>query len=548
MSKREPTVLTVTGILDSYAKEKSQLKENQPVKNLQLHFTTYCAASSIHGVRYIGERGRHIFERALWAVIVTALFTCCLVMIRQAYAKWEISPVTVTFATTETPIHTIPFPAVTFCPEAKFDPEKFNFTKTYLRQQFGSRLTKLELTYVQFSYLVCSSATQNHDLFEVRDLNDTIPVDICESLLDVTPEFDPLSVTYLNWIGHSLESGSALIPTFTAEGLCYTFNMLPYEEILRFNDPLKNSSQSANKPHKWSLEDGYPQEDALDAFPRRTFISGIEGGLRINSIYTNSSHLDHLCTESLQGFKVSLHHPCELPSMNKYFRLPLDQAVFVGIKPSMITVSPELRDYPAETRKCYFAQEKYLASYKVYTQQNCLDECLANHTWKHCDCIPFYLAVYGDDTKICGPAKFRCVQRCKTRFAGVGNSTSAKRPCNCWPACTSLTYDVEISQTDWSWSEEFGVWRQLNDRQLNITPHNTHLSMLSVYYKELQFLNCERKELYGTVEFFSNTGGLLGLFIGFSIVSAAELVYFLTVRIICNIIMYGTRTWAGHQG
>lgn len=63
MSKREPTVLTITGMLYNYSKEKSQIKENQPVKNLQSYFTAYCEASSIHGVRYIGERGRHIFER-----------------------------------------------------------------------------------------------------------------------------------------------------------------------------------------------------------------------------------------------------------------------------------------------------------------------------------------------------------------------------------------------------------------------------------------------------------------------------------------------------
>lgn len=38
-------------------------------------------------------------------------------MITLTYKKWEVAPVIVTFATKETPIYEIPFPAVTICPE-----------------------------------------------------------------------------------------------------------------------------------------------------------------------------------------------------------------------------------------------------------------------------------------------------------------------------------------------------------------------------------------------------------------------------------------------
>lgn len=58
-------------------------------------------------------------------------------------------------------------------------------------------------------------------------------------------------------------------------------------------------------------------------------------------------------------------------------------------------------------------------------------------------------------------------------------------------------------------------------------------------------MTSERHELYGYVDFFSNTGGLLGLFIGFSVTSAIEILYFLTLRIICNTKKYGKRVWSG---
>ena len=41
----------------------------------------------------------------------------------------------------------------------------------------------------------------------------------------------------------------------------------------------------------------------------------------------------------------------------------------------------------------------------------------------------------------------------------------------------------------------------------------------------------ERDELYGTVEIISNIGGLLGLCMGFSMLSAVELLYFASMSV-----------------
>ncbi|KAK5641670.1 hypothetical protein RI129_010217 [Pyrocoelia pectoralis] len=383
-------------------------------------------------------------------------------------------------------------------------------------------------------------------MFDRSNLNATFATEIFQLLDNVTAPFDPLNVTTIQWLGER-EDISTFYEAFTSEGNCLTFNMLAEEEILRYSDARKNSSRPSSKSHKWSLEKGYPSGDNYDAFPRRTFMPGLEGGLTIDSIYTNNSHLDHFCKGSLHGFKVTLHHPCELPNMDKYFRLPLNEALFVGIKPSLIMVSDELLNYPPKTRKCYFENEKYLSSYNIYTQQNCLDECLANYTVEQCACVPIYLAMPENETKICGLAEMECVKWSKLKYLEMESSSnkSGGERCDCLPSCTSLTYDVELSQTDWSWGKTYAVKKHLENKT-DLNPNNTHLSYLSIYYKDLQFLSSERKELYGSLEFFSNTGGLLGLFFGFSIISLIELVHFLTVRILCNIRMYGRNAWSGH--
>lgn len=88
---------------------------------------------------------------------------------------------------------------------------------------------------------------------------------------------------------------------------------------------------------------------------------------------------------------MTIHHPGEFPNMDTSFKLPLNQIVSVAIKPKMITVSEELKNYKPENRNCYFFNERNLTYFKSYSQQNCLDECLANHTIQQCGCVPFYM-------------------------------------------------------------------------------------------------------------------------------------------------------------
>lgn len=45
------------------------------------------------------------------------------------YSQYKVSPIIVTFATKTTPIHDIPFPAVTICPETLSAASKLNFSE-----------------------------------------------------------------------------------------------------------------------------------------------------------------------------------------------------------------------------------------------------------------------------------------------------------------------------------------------------------------------------------------------------------------------------------
>ena len=60
------------------------------------------------------------------------------------------------------------------------------------------------------------------------------------------------------------------------------------------------------------------------------------------------------------------------------------------------------------------------------------------------------------------------------------------------------------------------------------------MSNIKIYFKKNNIISLKRSELFGLTDFLSNCGGLLGLFMGFSILSIIELLYYLSLRWICG--------------
>lgn len=141
------------------------------------------------------------------------------------------------------------------------------------------------------------------------------------------------------------------------------------------------------------------------------------------------------------------------------------------------------------------------------------------------------------DTRVCvADAVLEYLQRdhiLSKRTRGM-NSASAYG-CDCLPLCKSLSYDAELSITDSKYSEYLGAFSGL---QFNHTENR--FSRLVIFFKETQFITYKRYELYGPVDFLANCGGLLGLFMGFSLLSFIELVYFCSLRLLNDFIMKHT--------
>lgn len=132
-------------------------------------------------------------------------------------------------------------------------------------------------------------------------------------------------------------------------------------------------------------------------------------------------------------------------------------------------------------RQCYFDSERKLRFLKVYTQRNCELECLANFTlakWyvkSPIILIHYILCCFSGcvkfssprdaNTLICGAAKLACYNRAEDNWLteqfkkrstlGVEKG----KGCNCLPACTSISYDAEISQSPFDFVSMYNAFK-----------------------------------------------------------------------------------------
>jgi amiloride-sensitive sodium channel len=120
-------------------------------------------------------------------------------------------------------------------------------------------------------------------------------------------------------------------------------------------------------------------------------------------------------------------------------------------------------------RQCYFDGERQLKFFQIYTKANCELECLTNSTMRYCNCSAFL---------------------------------------NC-------TFNFIVTA--------LSCQKSINDI---IYPFRVTFSEIQVYFMENQFLINKRSERYGFIDFISNCGGLMGLFMGISLLSIAELLHY----------------------
>ncbi|XP_073819616.1 pickpocket protein 28-like [Musca autumnalis] len=506
-------------------------------------FYDYCSNTSIHGIRYLGER-RPTMDRFIWIAIICVSFFFCIDSITEIYEKWTETPVIVSFSERSTDIWSIPFPAITICSESKHGVKEGMTYKERFddfcneRKSFPPNITEEIEEFLTLLHVCVSNPYE----YEGKPSLDYPPFDYISVLEKMLPAFND-NILECKWLGNTTDDTDCIRyfrKTYTEEGLCFTFNGLNASDLYREDtvqyqdieiENTHNDSYFLRRKLSWSLEEGYaPDTDLHNSYPARVLNSGIKAG--ISAVLTNyKGDIDYGCRVFDQGYKLVIHSPNDVPQVSRHFlHIPMSEATTIAVLPNMMTTSEGIAKYRPEKRQCYMANERLLRYFKVYSEKNCELECLTNFTLQLCGCVKFSMP-RTRDMPVCRENDISCYDEAEEKLM-LQQFTENIDNCNCLPACTSLDYNVEISQS------HFDVERTLNamnkgvdDELEEVAKEEWEYGSFSIYFKDNEFITTKRSELYGLYDFIANCGGVMGLFMGFSLLSVIEIFYHITLRL-----------------
>ncbi|XP_005178343.2 pickpocket protein 28-like [Musca domestica] len=528
--------LKLVGI-SQLAKKDSPTQKKNLREGLKAIYYEYCSNTSVHGIQYLGQN-RPRKEIFFWLCIFILSIFYCSQIIAKVYQKWNDTPVIVSFSEHSTPVSDIPFPAITICPEirrrAPKDGPSFSLLlkNLTLDSEISQNLTKSQLGEFLTLLQTCSTDVYtskipklSNESFDYIRIIDDMAIDIKEQAMAC------------EWLGIEGGCTDLFTRTYTDHGLCYTFNGFNGTDLYRENTTqyrlmglestaTETSEKRLNRTLNWSLEEGYPKNAPLKTYPARVVSASTTASIEI-ALRILTDNTDYTCSAGTEGYKIVLHTPSDVASLSKRFvRISPRKEVSIAVKPVMLTTSEGVANYSPDKRRCYMNGERYLKFFKIYSERNCEMECLTNFTLKECGCVKFSMPrTY--DMPLCAEDKITCYTEAEDKMLLEYFGDRDKDPCKCMPSCTSLDYDVEISQSDFNEQQIFSAFG-LADREA------TKWSLLMIHFKGNEFITSKRSELYGFADFLANCGGILGLFMGFSILSLIEFFYHLTLRLWSN--------------
>jgi acid-sensing ion channel, other len=215
-----------------------------------------------------------------------------------------------------------------------------------------------------------------------------------------------------------------------------------------------------------------------------------------------------------------VHSPYELPgsfdSLER-FSFQFGHDLQVLITPEIIKTDENLRSLDTKKRGCYFEGEKKLEYFKVYTRRNCEFECFSKTMWRYptLNCTP-YFAVRDQSMDVCD---YRVEMRSRQQtFLALRD----KDKCGCLDECDSIKYNVEVIANHLS---------------------NSSLTEIEFKFKDVDVFPLRRCQPFTFSEFLAQSGGMMELFAGISMLSIFELFYFMTLRWVVNLWWWIAYKW-----
>ncbi|XP_046544942.1 acid-sensing ion channel 4-B-like [Haliotis rubra] len=432
-------------------------------------WTEFCQTTAIHGFNKISTPTcRFTFRGILWTLAVCGATGFLIFNLMSEIGDYYSYPIAT--KVTNKIRNTIEFPAVTIC-------NRCTLNKTRL-----ASFPDLESYFRDSSLQQRSSGVYNFD-----DIDDGIMLQPLSLDWWTNMSMDASSLFHLCYFGgESIDCSSNFLPVFTDEGLCHTFNFNASDIV-----NVKNSGNGANLIINYNIAQQY-----------YTFRENMAAGIKV--LLHNSRHhpdANPTVVMAAPGFStyVAMHK-------SEYVYLPDPYMAFDEMD-CVDTNSPD-----------FVNPLKY---YSPYTYDHCFMECIQTKVFNLCGCVgPSDPRSTGPDVPICSLEKQDTCYSISIRE--MGKNTTFEEECKCSTQCTFETFSAQVSSSGYP----ADIWAELlnNSTQSESSEYfrNNYLE-LRVFYDKMMVTSTKQHPQYTQATLFSNVGGQMGLCLGASILTVAEI-------------------------
>ncbi|XP_014487995.1 PREDICTED: sodium channel protein Nach-like [Dinoponera quadriceps] len=240
----------------------------------------------------------------------------------------------------------------------------------------------------------------------------------------------------------------------------------------------------------------------------------------------------------IMGWKVILFDPHDYPDVTsggviEILAMPSSET-YVDVTATSFISTKAIEGYSIAKRKCIFSKEiQTLYGGTRYTYSDCIVDCKIHDIQNLCGCRPFFYprrGKYEYAIRICNNMDLDCLAKYKSKWWTVFPHDDSNNDehilhqpdglhCrSCYPVCEDTTYDVLSSKsymTPGTYMTEFLRNATINDQ-----------AILHVFFSKYGSIRLKQDVAYYWYELMSDIGGICGVFIGFSLISVVEILYF----------------------
>ncbi|XP_016952170.1 pickpocket protein 19 isoform X2 [Drosophila biarmipes] len=468
------------------------------------YFKDYAEESSVHGIRYLADPKLRKFERFIWLLILIATSIGAILVYVDLNELYQSVRIQTTIKNTMLPIFRIPFPSIGLCPRnrlnwkllengaaehflgANVSAVKKDLFIKFFTAAGDPHLSRMNEMSRFFMNETLASNLHMLDSLNLRDVYKYIQFK-CQDLFKMC-----------RWRGNPVNCCDVFEDQFTESGLCFVFN-----------------TEISPRSRKRAKEDQF--------YPRRTAQYGEGTGLDV-FLRLNRS----LIRPGKRGINVMIK---QTQQWSDAIRLvPPETHSRVSITPRYTVSSERTRSVPTEVRRCLFDDETDSPHYKnlpgfQYWVGNCRSRCHQEHVLDLCNCSPsiFFPFNENDNFTLCKPSDFKCLYDNRLTFSierhpdendFVKNPFNESMICDCFTSCTQLIFERVYTT---------------NPLDNNETDTEAGTTRIDIFFQSGWFVQYQTVMRFTFVELLASFGGIIGLFLGASLLSGFELVYYFTI-------------------